>query len=88
MLPNDDIEGKIIECLKNSDIFHPSQVKPIVYSVYGGENISDKNLPSLSREIYSILCKLEKDGIVKNTNRLPKETPQSIAASRWILSKQ
>jgi hypothetical protein len=84
-----DIEGKIIEFLKNnSDVFHESQVKPIVYAVYGGEKINNKNISSLLREIYSVLCKLENDGIVKNTNRLPKETSQSIAASRWVLSKQ
>ena len=85
MSPN-DIEGKIVEYLQNnSDDFHESQVKTIVYAVYGAETITDSNLSFLSREIYSILCRLEKDGIVKNTNRLPIETPQSIAASRWVL---
>ncbi len=88
MLVN-EIEAKIIGYLENnSDVFHEVQVKPIVFSVYGGENINDKNILSLSREIYNILCRLEKDGIVKNTNRLPKETAQSLAASRWILSKK
>jgi hypothetical protein len=50
---DNDIEGKILDYLKNnSDVFHPSQVKPIVYAVYGGEKINDKNITSLSKIIY------------------------------------
>jgi hypothetical protein len=87
-MPDANVEGKILDYLKNnSDVFHPSQVKPIVYAVFGAEKISDGNIRSLSKKIYDVLCKLEENGVVKNTNRLPMETSDSIAASRWILPK-
>jgi hypothetical protein len=88
MLAN-DIEEKIIDYLKNnSDEFHSSQVKPIAYAVYGGGKINAKNISSLVMEIYSILCKLEKDGKVKNDNPFPVSSPQAIAASRWYYVKK
>jgi len=81
-----DIETKIIEFLKDhTDELHSSQLKPIVYCVYGGEKINKDNLRTYEKEIFGILCKLEKDGIIKNTNRQPEGSPYQITGSRWIL---
>jgi hypothetical protein len=87
-MATNNVEELIVEYLKNnSDIFHPSQIKPIVYTIYGAEKINDNNILGLEREIYNILCELEKREIVKNTNRLPPNAQHAVAGSRWILLK-
>jgi hypothetical protein len=52
VMVENEIERKIIEFLKNnSDIFHATQVKPIVYAVYGSGKINDKNISFYPRTI-------------------------------------
>ena len=69
----DNIAEKIIEYLKNeTSDFKSPQLKTITMVLYApGKVNSDEFLRNLMMEMYFHLEKLEKDGIVENTLRLP-----------------
>ena len=86
----DNIAEKIIEYLKNNtDDFKSAQLKTITMSLYGAGKVNENNIEDLMREMFSRLEKLEKDGVVENTLRLPtKNLWEKIRASQWKLLKK
>lgn len=81
-----EIERIVIQFLnRETDDLKSSQIKPIAYEVYGANNLNDKNIMSSEWGVYNVLLKLEKDGVVKNTNPVPGSEISQMILSQWML---